>query len=148
MTSIASSIWFGALSDRIGRVPVILAGVVATALYIFPFFWLVQGGNAASLTLALAVSGLISGFTHGPVAAFYTEIYDVSMRYSGATLGTQIGIVLGGGFSPLIATALLKQFDGATWPISLYIIALSVLGFICFAALGVRQKRLAYAAAD
>jgi len=148
VTGIASSIWFGALSDRIGRVPVILAGVVAMALYIFPFFWLVQSGNAALLTLALAVSGFIGGFTHGPVAAFYTEIYDVSMRYSGATLGTQIGIVLGGGFSPLIATALLKQFDGATWPICLYIIALSVLGFICFAALGARQKRLAYAAAD
>ena len=148
VTSIASSVLAGAISDRIGRVPVVLTGVFVMSLYIFPFFWLIQGGSAAWLTLALALSGLTGGITHGAVAAFYTEIYDASMRYSGATLGTQIGIVLGGGFSPLIAAALLKQFDGATWPICLYILALSVLAFICFAALGARQKTLAYAAAE
>lgn len=144
---ICSSICSGALSDRIGRMPVVVAGAAVIGLYVFAFFWLIRSGNEALLMLALVGYGFLSGITHGPVAALYTEIYDPGIRYSGATLGTQIGIVLGGGFSPLIATALLKQFDGATWPISLYIAALSVLGVVCFAALGASQKRLAYAAA-
>lgn len=144
---IGSSICFGALSDRIGRIPVVMAGAGVMACYVFAFFWLVRSGDEALMMLGLVGYGLLSGMTHGPVAALYTEIYDASIRYSGATLGTQVGIVLGGGFSPMIATALLKQFDGATWPISLYIVALSIVGIACFAALGVSQKRLAYAAA-
>ena len=144
---ICSSICFGALSDRIGRIPVVMAGAGVMACYVFAFFWLVRSGDEALMMLGLVGYGLLSGMTHGPVAALYTEIYDASIRYSGATLGTQVGIVLGGGFSPMIATALLKQFDGATWPISLYIVALSIVGIACFAALGVSQKRVAYAAA-
>jgi MFS transporter, MHS family, shikimate and dehydroshikimate transport protein len=149
VTAIASTILASGLSDRIGRSRVVIAGVAAAALYIFPFFWLVQIGTATSFTLALGLSGVMAGIIHGPTATLYTEIYDASMRYSGATLGYQIGTVLGGGLSPVVATALLKQFNGATWPICIYVLALCMLGFVCFSALGTRQRKsLAYAAAD
>jgi len=44
--------------------------------------------------------------------------------------------VFGGGFAPLIATALLAHFGGAIWPVCLYVIALSVLAIVCLAILG------------
>jgi MHS family shikimate/dehydroshikimate transporter-like MFS transporter len=148
VVSIVASVAFGALSDRIGRVPVVIAGVVLVALCVFPLFWLVQTKDAGLIILGLALFGFVSAAMHGPVAAFYTEIYDTSVRYSGATLGTQIGIVLGGGFSPLIATALLAHFGGATWPICLYVIGLAVVAIPCFWALGASRNRLTYAVAD
>ncbi len=146
IVTIVSSIWFGGLSDRIGRVPVLMSGATFMAIYIFAFFWMIQSGSAGWLLLAFTIAGFGIGITHGPVAAFYTEIYDASVRYSGATLGTQIGLVFGGGLAPLISAALLRQFDGATWPICLYIVLLTGLGLFCFSALGERQ-RLAYVAA-
>jgi hypothetical protein len=48
------------------------------------------------------------------------------VRYSGASLGANVAAALSGGFSPLIATALLA-WAGASWPVSLYIIALSMI---------------------
>ncbi len=148
LAAIATSILCGALSDRVGRVPMVLSGAAIMALYVFPFFWLVQTRDPAWLTLGLTLSGLGIGFIHGPVAAFYTEMYDASVRYSGATLGQQVGILFGGGLSPLIATALLKQFGGATWPICLYVIALVLIAFVCVPLLGERRKNPGYAAAD
>jgi MFS family permease len=147
VVSILASVAFGALSDRIGRVPVVVAGAVLVALSIFPLFWVLQTKDAGLIILGLAFFGFVSAAMHGPVAAFYTEIYDASVRYSGATLGTQIGIVLGG-FSPLIATVLSARFDGATWPICLYLVGLAVVAIACFTALGANRNRLSYAAAD
>jgi len=145
--TIVAAAAFGALSDRFGRVPVILGSVLFMALYIFPLFWLVQTRDPTAVTLGLGLAGVGIVAINGPVAAFSTEVYDASLRYSGATLGTQMGAVFGGGFSPLIAQAMLAHFGGATWPICLYVIVLSVLAVGCVAALGetYRKPRLALA---
>jgi MHS family shikimate/dehydroshikimate transporter-like MFS transporter len=148
VAAIIASIGFGALSDRIGRVYLMKAGAALMALYIFPMFWLVQTADPVLMTLGLALSGFGIGVIHGPAAAYYTELYDASVRYSGTTLGMQIGIVFGGGFSPLIAAALLRHFDGATWPICLYVMALAVAALVCVTGLGEIYRKPDYAAAD
>jgi len=144
---IVACIAFGALSDRIGRVPVVMGGAVFIGLYIFPLFWLVQTKDPALVTLGMTIALTAFGAVYGPVAAYFTEIFDTSVRYSGASLGYQIGAVFGGGLAPLIATALLASFGGAIWPICLYVIALSVLAVICLAILGEPAKiwKLAHA---
>ena len=62
----------------------------------------------------------------GPKAAFMPELFGTRVRYSGASLGANVAAALSGGFSPVIATALLV-WAGASWAISLYIIALSLI---------------------
>jgi MFS family permease len=145
---IFASIGFGALSDRVGRMPVVMASAVFVALYIFPFFWLVQTTDPLLATLGVTVGAIAFGGLYGPIAALFAEVFDTGVRYSGASLGYQIGSVFGGGFAPLIAAGLLARSGGATWPICLYIIALSAVAIACLAILGETSDRRAYASGD
>jgi MHS family shikimate/dehydroshikimate transporter-like MFS transporter len=65
----------------------------------------------------------------GPQAAFLPELFGTRVRYSGASLGCQVAAALSGGFAPVIATGLLA-WAGATWPISLYLIALGLISLV------------------
>ena len=122
LVQIASVLAFSALTDRIGRRPVMLAGAAFLALYAFPLFWLVDTGNAAVIVLAMSIGFFGSAAIFGPMAAFFSETFSTRVRYTGASLGYQTGAVLGGGLSPFIATALLVWSDGASWSISVYLV--------------------------
>ena len=132
---------FGALSDRVGRRPVVMGGAVFIALYIFPLFAMIDTKDPALITLAMTLGLVGFGALYGPVAAFFTEIFSAEVRYSGASIGYQIGAVFGGGLAPLISTALSAQFGGATWPVCLYVIALAVLALVCLGLIGETRGR-------
>lgn len=75
-----------------------------------------------ALTVVAAISfGQMVGFSVG--APWYSELFPARLRYSGASLGFQIGAALSGGLTPVIAASLMVWSDGATWPISVYLIA-------------------------
>jgi MHS family shikimate/dehydroshikimate transporter-like MFS transporter len=122
LIQIASVLAFSALTDRIGRRPVMLAGAAFLALYAFPLFWLVDTGNAAVIVLAMSIGFFGSAAIFGPMAAFFSETFGTRVRYTGASLGYQTGAVLGGGLSPFSATALLVWSDGASWSVSVYLV--------------------------
>ncbi|WP_282083845.1 MFS transporter [Streptomyces tendae] len=129
---IASAVHFavipawGALSDRIGRRPVYLLGAAGVGLWMFPFFMLIDSGRFGSLLLAVTVGLVLHGAMYAPQAAFFSEMFATRMRYSGASIGAQFASVAAGAPAPLIATALLSEYDSST-PISLYVIASVVL---------------------
>jgi MFS family permease len=125
---------FAALSDRIGRRRTYLMGAIGTAVWAIPFFLLVDTASPAALVVALVVAQLTLSMMYGPQAAFFSEMFSARVRYSGASLGYQIGAALGGGFSPVIATALLAAF-GTTLAISVYMIVLALLATACVWAL-------------
>src|SRR5712691_712033 len=119
---------WGAVSDRIGRRPVYLLGAVAGGILAFPFFWLLGTGRPALMWLALVLTITIA---HDPMYAtqssFFAELFPTRVRYSGASLASQIGSVFSGGLSPLIATALLARTGGKSWPVSVYMLALVLI---------------------
>ncbi|MGW6021425.1 MFS transporter [Streptomyces sp. NPDC055099] len=111
---------WGALSDRIGRRPVTLIGSIGMALWAFAFFALVDSESFAVITLAVTVGLLLHGAMYGPQAAFISEMFDTKVRYSGASMGSQLASIIGGALAPIIAVELLKDFDSAT-PVALYV---------------------------
>jgi len=115
----------GALSDRVGRRPVYLFGACVTALFAYPLFWLIDTGSTPLVWLALVVALVFAHSPmYGPQAAFLSELFGTRVRYSGASLGSQLSSVLAGGLSPFIATALLPYGRGA---LASYIIAMAVV---------------------
>ncbi|MFF1476984.1 MFS transporter [Streptomyces sp. NPDC058301] len=125
-------VW-GALSDRVGRRPVYLIGAVGVGAWMFPFFSLIDTGDFGNLVLAVTVGLVFHGAMYAPQAAFFTEMFATRMRYSGASIGAQFASVAAGAPAPLIATALLSDYDSST-PIALYVIAaalLTVIALIC-----------------
>jgi MFS transporter, MHS family, shikimate and dehydroshikimate transport protein len=118
----------GALSDRLGRRPVYLFGACVTGLFAYPLFWLLDTGSTPLVWLALVVA-LVFGHApmYGPQAAFLSELFGTRVRYSGASLGSQLSSVVAGGLSPFIATALLPYGRGA---LASYLIAMALVTII------------------
>lgn len=132
---IASAVHFavipawGALSDRLGRRPVYLMGAVGTALWIFPFFSLLETKGFGAIVLAVTVGLVLHGAMYAPQAAFFAELFATRLRYSGASIGAQFSSVAAGAPAPMIATALLAAY-GTSTPISLYVIGAAVLTIV------------------
>jgi metabolite-proton symporter len=117
----------GWLSDIFGRRTMYLVGSFSSIALAFPLFWLLQTKNETVITFAMII---VMTCTHallfGPKAAFMPELFGTRVRYSGASLGANVAAAMSGGFSPLIATGLLA-WVGASWPVSLYIMGLSLI---------------------
>ena len=120
-------------SDRHGRRGILMLGAILTGIWAFVMFPLVDTGNFWLVALAVS-GGMISlSIMYGPTAAFFTELFSTDVRYSGASLGYQLGAILGGGFARTIATILWTQYD-IFW-VSVYIGVASVLSLISVAML-------------
>ena len=78
--------------------------------------------------MAIAGGLVFLAMMYGPQAALFTELFSTEVRYSGATLGYQIGAILGGAFAPSIAALLWMDYD-IIW-VSVYIAVASLLSLI------------------
>jgi metabolite-proton symporter len=130
----------GALSDRVGRKPLYVYGTIAMALYAFPYFWLVNQESGALLVIA-TVLGL--GIIWAPITAvlgtMFSEIFSAEVRYTGISLGYQIGAAVAGGTAPLVAATLLLKFNNSYVPVALYIIFTAVVSLLAIWA--VKDRR-------
>ena len=104
---------FAALSDRIGRRKVMVAGVIGMTLMIHPIWLMVASDNLLLLFLAFLIGNpVLQAMVYGPTAAYISEMFGAESRYTGASLAYQLSSTLGGGLVPLAATALLAARGG------------------------------------
>ncbi|TFD00982.1 MFS transporter [Cryobacterium sinapicolor] len=126
---LASTMIGGILSDRIGRIRTFQFGYAWLFLWAIPMFLLIDTGEILWFTVALVVLASGLGFSYGPQAALYAEMFPAQVRYSGVSIGYAMGAILGGAFAPLIAQLLL---DETAWSpsIGIYIMVLATISFI------------------
>ncbi|MEV0366764.1 MFS transporter [Nocardia fusca] len=120
-TALISIPLFSALSDRVGRRPVVLSGAVAIVVLAWPIYALVDSGSVPLLIAAMMLGQVIQSAMYAPLGALLSEMFGTSVRYTGASMGYQLAALIGGGFTPLVASTLLA--DG---PKSLPLIALAM----------------------
>ena len=135
-TLIASMVWLAvipwasALSDRHGRRKVLMVGstgLVASTLLLFP---MINTADSALILIALLTTAVFMGIVYGPIAALFSELFKAEVRYSGASLGYQLGSILGGGIAPTVATGLYTSWE-STVPISLYLTGVTLISLAC-----------------
>ena len=127
------------LSDRVGRMPVMIAGALFCVAYPFPLFALLDTRDSTTIALAMVVGFLGVAVLFGPMAAFLAELFPTKVAYSGVSLGYSLGAVLGGGLAPFIASVLKRSSGGASWSVSLY---LTTGSLISLAALLYLRRRI------
>ncbi|KAA0955289.1 MHS family MFS transporter [Planococcus sp. ANT_H30] len=121
----------GASSDRVGRKKMYVTGAVAMGLFAFPYFWMLQQGSVILLIVATIIGlGVIWAPITAVLGTMFSEIFDAKVRYTGVTLGYQIGAALAGGTAPLVATFLLATFDNSYVPVALYIMLTAVISLL------------------
>jgi MFS family permease len=122
-----SILFWGWLSDRIGRRPVYAFGSISLVLLAFPFFWMLDTHEPTLVYLALILGLPVShGAMIGTQPAMMGELFPTHVRYTGLAMGHEIASIFAGGFAPLIATALFASYHGV-WPVSLMQVLFGVL---------------------
>ncbi|MEP7209977.1 MAG: MFS transporter, partial [Alphaproteobacteria bacterium] len=132
-------IGFGWVSDHWGRRRPFMLGAALTGFWAFAFFPLIETGLPWAIGVAIAVELVLISLMYGPQAALFAELFPVEVRCSGASLGYQLGSVVGGGFAPIIATALFAEF-GSSFSISIYLFMMCAISLACTAMLSVRSR--------
>ncbi len=131
--------FFGALSDVIGRRLMYGIGIVCTAAFAFPYYGLLDTGQAGLVLLAIVLSLLFHDMQYGPQAALIAERFGTNLRYSGAGLGYQLASVIAGGPAPLIAAKILEE-TGSSTGISWYIIGCCAVAMVALIAMPARRE--------
>ncbi|HEV7624914.1 MAG TPA: MFS transporter [Streptomyces sp.] len=135
-------IGWSALSDRVGRRPVVLVGAAAMAVFSFVLFPMVDAGSALLLTAALVLGqSVIHPMMYGPLAALYAEMFSTRNRYTGASLGYQLS-GMGAGLAPLLFAEIQRAAGGgATLVVSLVIAGFCVLTMVSILLLGETSRQ-------
>jgi len=125
---VPTQFFFSSYSDRNGRRGIFMTGAALTALWAFAIFPLTGTGDFFYVVIAITFGLMFLGMMYGPQAAFFAELFSTEVRYSGASLGYQLGAIIGGSFAPIIATLLWKNYD-IFW-VSVYIAIASIISLI------------------
>ena len=135
---------WGWVSDRIGRKPVTIFGLIGIAVFGWIFFAFLDSGPLGLLPLVVILGmNLAHDAVYGPQAAWFAEQFPIEVRYSGVNMGYQLGTVIGGGIMPMVAALLYVAGGHSPWLICGYLTLLCVLSLI--ASIGAKDPARALA---
>jgi MHS family shikimate/dehydroshikimate transporter-like MFS transporter len=130
---------FGWWSDKIGRRPLYILGALFSIVFAFPLFWMIDSKNEVLIFAGIIIAmNFGHGMMFGPESAYFPELFGSRVRYTGASFGFQASAAIGGGFAPIIATAMAGYFGG-TGGVAVMMIILALITLA--AALAARETR-------
>ncbi|OLT35759.1 hypothetical protein BJF79_31870 [Actinomadura sp. CNU-125] len=129
-------LYFGALSDRLGRKQVFTGGVVGTALAAFPWVLLIDSGSFVLMLLGYILVSIPFSAAYGTLATLLAELFPADVRNSAINISYAVSNVFGAGMAPIVATSLLIRTDSGM-PIAAYTVGVCVISFVCLKALRV-----------
>jgi MFS family permease len=130
LVSIVFVVLGGRLSDKLGRRPVMVGGLVLFIAYLVPMFQLLSSNDIMLIFVAFAVGLMIHSTLFGPLAAFVSEQFGTTSRYTGASLGYQLATLLGAGFTPGIVAQIFKDSGQNTGSVVWYLAIMSVVSIV------------------
>jgi metabolite-proton symporter len=129
LLEIPLTLYFSALSDRVGKHRMILFGAISTGIVAIVFLPLLATAIPLVVFVIVILGRTATAPMYGPSAAAAAGAFPVEVRYSGASVGYQLGSVLGGALAPIIATLLLASPAGV-WGVSVYLVSMVALSGI------------------
>ncbi len=126
--SLVSTPLWGWLSDRFGRRRIAIGAAIGIGVAVWPFFAFLDHGPLAILWLVFLVGmNLLHDAIYGPQAAWFAEQFPTDLRYSGVSLGYQVGSIFSNGLTPLLAVVLVELGGGSPWILCVFIGLYAVL---------------------
>jgi MHS family proline/betaine transporter-like MFS transporter len=120
----------GALSDKVGRKPVLLGSALGYAILSYPLFYLLVGSPTGTmLMITQSVSAALLAMYCGPLCAILSELFPTKVRFTALSIGYSLAVTLFGGFAPLIATALIRETGSQASP-ALFVILSALISAI------------------
>ena len=116
-------------SDIIGRRRVYIISSSALVIVAALFFPLMDTAMLPVMLVAMVALGFVLGACAGPQSALFAELFPAHIRYNGASLGYQIGAILGGGLAPIVATSLFAAF-GTSLAVTAYFVLIALVSLV------------------
>lgn len=120
-------------AEKFGRRTTSIGVCVASALFGLVFASMLESGSTVIVFLFLCVGLALMGMTYGPIGTVLSEIFPISVRYTGSALTFNLAGILGASFAPLIATELATKYG--LQAVGYYLTAASILSLLAFLAI-------------
>ena len=120
----------GHISDKIGRRKITAIGAAIMIVFPFIYFQMLDTKSIWMVFVAIAIALPLHDLQFGPQAAFISEAFPGSLRYSGSSLGYQLASITAGGPAPIIAALLLREY-GTSMAIATYVSICAMISLAC-----------------
>lgn len=140
VVGVAATLFFGYLSDLIGRKRTFALGAVAMLVFAFPYFALVSTAEYGPMLLAAVLGQVVVAAMSGPEGALIAESFTGRLRYSGSSIGAGLGAVIAGGAASIVGVALYQHYRSVV-PVAIYLMGCAVVSLVSVSLLADHRRQ-------